>query len=246
MIWIGTSGWVYRHWIGCFYPPDLPQRAWLSYYARHFPTVEINRSFYRLPTQDNFRAWAHQAGHHYGFTFAVKASRYLTHHKRLYGPEEPLARLNHAAQGLWPHQGPCLYQLPPGMPADAPRLAYFLDHLPPGARHAFEFRDGSWFAPEILHLLGQAGCALVRAVGGWSTPMEVPDTGPFLYLRFHGGLYDVGFSDGELDFWAGRIAAAHGAGRDVYAYFNNDPTCHAVYDAFRLRDRLAWTGALAP
>lgn len=246
MIWIGTSGWVYQHWRGCFYPPGLPQRAWLGYYARHFPTVEINRSFYRLPTQANFAAWAAAAGFHGGFTFAVKASRYLTHHKRLYGPEGPLARLHQAATGLGPHLGPVLYQLPPGWPADLPRLAYFLAHLPPGRRAAFEFRDPSWFQPAVLDLLDRAGCPLVRAIGGHYTPLEVPDVGAFRYLRVHGGLYGVGLTDGELAFWADRLRAEAVAGRDMYVYFNNDPDCHAVYDAFRLRALLESTGAVAP
>jgi uncharacterized protein YecE (DUF72 family) len=246
MIWIGTSGWVYRHWIGCFYPPELHGRAWLAYYARHFSTVELNRSFYRLPTAANFRAWADQVGAHPGFVFAVKASRYLTHHRRLYGPEDPLARLMGAATALGWKLGPVLYQLPPGMPADLPRLAYFLAHLPPTYRAAFEFRDHSWFQPDVFRMLAAAGCALVRAIGGFYTPLEVPDTGPFRYLRVHGGLYGVGLTDGELDFWAARIAGEAAAGRDVYVYFNNDPDCHAVYDAFRLRDRLWHTGAVAP
>src|SRR5438270_543312 len=92
-IHIGTSGWVYRHWVGCFYPTDLPQREWLAYFARRFATVEINRSFYRLPTPENFAAWADQVAFRPDFGFAVKASRYLTHLKKLYAPEEPLARL---------------------------------------------------------------------------------------------------------------------------------------------------------
>ncbi|MEO6457437.1 MAG: DUF72 domain-containing protein [Chloroflexia bacterium] len=103
MIWIGTSGWVYKHWIGCFYPHDLKQKHWLSHYALHFPTVEINRSFYSLPTQDNFRSWANQAGFHHGFQFATKASRYPPHLKRLKEPEEPLALTLYAAEELWPH-----------------------------------------------------------------------------------------------------------------------------------------------
>ena len=246
MIWIGTSGWVYKHWIGCFYPHDLRQRHWLSYYAAHFPTVEINRSFYRLPWHHNFQAWAQQAGFHYGFRFAVKANRYLTHFRRLYSPEDALGKLAWAASGLGPHTGPLLYQLPPGFSIDPVRLGYFLSRLPHGFRSAIEFRDNSWFRDDAYHMLDSAGCALVRAVGGHYTPMDVPDVGPFRYIRVHGGLYGVGLTDGELGFWAERIAADAWAGRDVYVYFNNDPDCHAIYDAFRLRGMLEWTGALAP
>ena len=246
MIWIGTSGWVYKHWIGCFYPHDLKQRDWLRFYAERFPTVEINRSFYRLPSHENFQAWAQQVGFHWGFQFAVKASRYLTHIKRLYAPEEPLDRLTEAASGLGPHLGPFLYQLPPRWRADPERLSYFISKLPQGHRAAFEFRDNSWYAPEILRLLDEAGCALVRAIGGYYTPMEVPDVGSFRYLRVHGGQYGIGLTDGELGYWAERIANNASAGRDVYIYFNNDPECHAIYDSFRLMDMLRPTGMLAP
>ena len=238
MIMIGTSGWVYKHWIGCSYPPELKQADWLSYFARHFSTVEINRSFYRLPTHANFEAWANQASVNGRFVFATKASRYLTHLKRLYTPEEPLARLLDAASGLGSHTGPFLFQLPPGMKADYERLRYFLSKLPPGIRCAFEFRDHSWYAPDILRLLDESGCALVRAVGGHYTPMEVPDAGSFRYIRVHGGQYGVGLDESELQFWAGRIRQEASQGRDVYIYFNNDPYCHAIYNAYRLREIL--------
>ena len=246
MIWIGTSGWVYKHWKGCFYPHDLKQKDWLSYYASQLPTVEINRSFYRLPSQDNFRAWANQAGFHHGFQFATKASRYLTHMKRLKEPEEPLARMLHAAEGLWPHIGPFLYQLPPRWSADPARLSYFISRLPHGHRAAFEFRDNSWYGSEILRILDETGCCLVRAIGGYYTPLEVPDVGSFRYLRVHGGQYGIGLTEGELQFWADRIAADASNGTEVYIYFNNDPDCHAIYNAYRLREILQPTGAVAP
>jgi uncharacterized protein YecE (DUF72 family) len=238
MILIGTSGWVYKHWIGCFYPPEMKQREWLAHYVRHFSTVEINRSFYRLPTHDNFRAWAEQVQERPDFVFAVKASRYLTHLKKLYGPEEPIARLVGAAEGLGQHLGPFLYQMPPRWSADPERLRYFLDRLPQGYRTALEFRDHSWFAPEILRIIEERGCALVRAIGGWHTPLEVPDVGPFRYIRVHGGQFGVGLTEGELQFWAERIARDASQGLDVYVYFNNDPGCHAIYNGFRLREML--------
>ena len=246
MIWIGTSGWVYKHWIGCFYPHDMTQKYWLSHYASQFPTVEINRSFYRLPTQDNFRAWANQAGFHHSFQFATKASRYLTHMKRLKEPEEPLVRMLYAAEGLWPHLGPFLYQFPPRWSADPARLSYFISCLPQGHRAAFEFRDNSWYSPEILRILDEAGCSLVRAIGGHYTPLEVPDVGSFRYLRVHGGQYGISLTEGELQFWADRIAEDASNGIEVYIYFNNDPDCHAICNAYRLREMLQHTGALAP
>jgi uncharacterized protein YecE (DUF72 family) len=246
MIWIGTSGWVYRHWTGCFYPSGLHQRFWLAYYAQRFPTVEINRSFYRLPSFKNFQDWAWKVGHHEGFVFSVKASRYLTHYKRLYAPEESLHRMFNAAEGLGLRLGPVLFQLPPGFEADPLRLSYFISRLPTGCRAAFEFRDHSWYREDILRILDDAGCALVRAVGGHYTPLEARDTGTFRYVRVHGGLYGVGLTDGELRFWAERIAGDAAAGCDVFVYFNNDPGCHAVDDAHRLRGLLWDTAAVAP
>jgi uncharacterized protein YecE (DUF72 family) len=246
MIWIGTSGWVYKHWIGCFYSPELKQRDWLRHYASVFPTVEINRSFYRLPTRENFQAWAQQAGFHEGFQFATKASRYLTHIKRLNEPEEPVRALVEAAEGLGAHAGPYLYQMPPRWKANPERLRAFLSHLPPGHKAAFEFRDNSWYGEERLRMLGEGGYALVRAIGGYYTPMEVPDVGPFRYLRVHGGQWGIGLTEGELQYWADRIANDAHDGVETYIYFNNDPECQALYNAYRLRDMLAHTGAVVP
>ena len=246
MIWIGTSGWVYKHWIGCFYPPEMKQRDWLRHYASVFPTVEINRSFYRLPSRQNFEAWGQQAGFHWGFQFAVKASRYLTHVKRLKDPDQPIWKLVEAADGLGYHKGPFLYQMPPRWNADPGRLRHFISRLPPWHKAAFEFRDYSWYNGEIYHILGEAGHALVRAIGGYHTPMEVPDVGPFRYIRVHGGQWGIGLTEGELQYWADRIANDTRNGVETYIYFNNDPECHALYNAWRLRDMLAYTGALAP
>src|SRR5579884_1061664 len=141
MIWVGTSGWVYADWRGRFYPPALPQRDWLTYYAARFPTVEVNRSYYRLPTREQFAGWAAQAGDDPAFRFAVKASRFITHMKKLRGTEEAVQRLVEAASGLGSHLGPYLYQLPPRWHADAARLRAFLATLPPGQAAFFEFRE---------------------------------------------------------------------------------------------------------
>jgi uncharacterized protein YecE (DUF72 family) len=245
-IWIGTSGWVYPHWKGCFYPPELRQVDWLDYYAARFPTVEINRSYYRLPTRVNFEAWAAQMAERPGFCYAVKATRFITHLKKLREVDEAVAEFVGVAEGLGPHLGPFLYQLPPRWHADAPRLAAFLALLPRAHRAAVEFRDRTWYNPEVARLLDAAGVAQVIAIGGAHyTPVEEPLVGPFRYLRVHGGVYGVGLTDGELAYWAERIAADSAAGHDVYIYFNNDPGCHAIYDAERLRAMLAPTGALA-
>jgi uncharacterized protein YecE (DUF72 family) len=234
VLWIGTSGWVYRDWAGHFYPPELPASAWLAFYAREFPTVEINRSYYRLPTEAQFRAWAAQVPP--GFCFAVKASRFLTHMKKLRDPEEPLARLTGAAGGLGGKLGPYLYQLPPHWRADPARLAHFVALLG-GQRAAFEFRDPSWETAAVYDILAAAGCALAIGVRGGEPAAEAaPLVGPFGYIRFHHGGTGVGFTDEELRPWAERLAGESAAGREVYVYFNNDPGGHAIADARRLRE----------
>jgi len=244
MIWVGTSGWVYRHWIGRYYPPELPTSDWLAFYAREFPTVEINRSYYRLPTRDQFAAWADQTPPAPGFVFAVKASRYITHMKKLRDVDEAVPRLAAAAGGLGDRLGPILYQLPPRWRADPPRLARFVAGLPSGQAASFEFRDPSWYGDAVLRVLADAGCVLAFAVGGTlTTPPDVPAVGPFRYVRFHHGSGGIGFADEELAPWAERLAAEAAAGRAAYAYFNNDPDGHALDDARRFRAMLARLGA---
>lgn len=235
MILIGTSGWVYPHWETRFYPAGLGGREMLRFYARTFPTVEINRSYYRLPTREQFGRWAALVSDDPGFVFAVKASRYLTHMKKLREPREALDRLIEAAAGLGSHLGPFLYQLPPHWRADVPRFAAFLAALPQGYRAAIELRDPSWYQPEILQLIAQAGCALVEVVGGaLPTPPGTPRIGPFRYVRFHNGAYGTGVSERELQPWVERLTEDFHAGRDAYVYFNNDPEGHAIVDAKRL------------
>ena len=243
MIHVGTSGWVYPHWVGTFYPQDLPEREWLAYYARRFATVEINRGFYRLPDRDQFAAWAAETAARPGFIFAVKASRYITHLKKLRDVDAGVARLVAAAEGLGDRLGPFLYQLPPRWRANPSRLAAFVALLPRRPLTAFEFRDPSWLAPEVLRILDEAGCALVVAIGGpCPTPADVPAPGPFGYFRFHHGAHGIGLSDDELRGWAERIARAVAGGREIYAYFNNDAEGYAIRNALRLRDLLATAG----
>ncbi len=144
---IGTSGWVYKHWREVFYPPDLPARAWFTFYAREFHTVEINNSFYRLPSPEMFDAWRNQAPP--GFLYAVKASRYITHMKKLKDPKEPLHEFITRAQHLGHTLGPILYQLPPHWRVNLERLEQFLALLPAGYRHVIEFRDASWLIEPV-------------------------------------------------------------------------------------------------
>jgi uncharacterized protein YecE (DUF72 family) len=236
--WIGTSGWVYKHWRGIFYPPSLPTSEELPFYARQFSTVEVNVTFYRLPEQSGFEAWQRQSPP--GFLFAVKGSRYLTHMKKLKEPEEPLARLMERASGLGDKLGPILFQLPPTWRADVARLCVFLGALRPYAprRFAIEFRHESWLIPAVYRLLEGAGVALCLPVGP-GIPLDPRLTVAWTYVRMHGGGAGIGFNDEELRRWAERLQEYARAGADAYVYFNNDPEGHAVRDAVRLRNLLS-------
>ena len=236
-LWIGTSGWVYPHWLGVVYPPKTPPRAMLPLYASQFSTVEINRSYYRLPERAVFESWRAQTPP--GFLFAVKASRFLTHMKKLNDPEEPLKRLMTAAAGLEEKLGPVLFQFPRQWRVNLERLDGFLPLLKqyPSLRFAFEFRHDSWLVPTVYERLERAGCALCLPVG-WGIPLDVRLTAPWTYIRMHGGEASNAFGDDELRRWADRIAGFLDDGRDVYVYFNNDPFGDAVHDAGRLRTLL--------
>jgi uncharacterized protein YecE (DUF72 family) len=231
---IGCSGWNYKHWRGSFYPADLPQKEWLGWYARHFQTVEINNSFYRLPEEATFERWRAQSPA--DFIFAVKASRFLTHMKRLRDPDEPLDRLLSQATGLGDKLGPILYQLPPRFAIDMARLDRFLRALPHRRRHVIEFRDPSWYVPQVFDLLERHHVALCLHDKDGSV-IAKPYDGPFVYVRFHGtsGRYHGSYSDAALSAWARSLAGRWRDGSDVYAYFNNDPNAEAPRNAATLK-----------
>lgn len=234
---IGCSGWQYQHWRGDFYPAGLPQSRWFAHYAGTFDTVEINNSFYRLPEAGTFEAWKHQAPP--GFLYAVKASRFLTHMKKLKEPEDALSRFFENARHLSPHIGPILYQLPPGWSVDVGRFEHFLRALPKRYRHTVEFRDPSWYDERIFDLLRRYGVALCLHDMQASATGRMT-VGPFVYVRFHHGTAKYGgrYSDERLDEWADWLALQVAEGMDVFAYFNNDTGGHAPRDAVRLRDRI--------
>lgn len=235
---IGCSGWNYADWRGRLYPPGVPQRRWLEIYAEHFDTVEVNATFYRLPRRESVAAWAQQTPE--GFTFSVKASRYLTHIKRLtdldvgikrfYEPIEPLIEAGKL--------GPVLWQLPANFQRDDERLASWLEALPDGM-HTIEFRDPSWFAPPVLAALRAHGVAL--AIGDHpERPFQSYEaTAPWRFVRFHYGSRgrDGNYSATELDTWARRIAQWRRR-EAVYAYFNNDWRGFAPANALELGKRL--------
>jgi len=233
---IGCSGWQYKHWRGDFYPAELSQSRWLEYYAARFDTVEINNSFYRLPEASTFAAWARRAPKN--FVYAVKASRYLTHMKKLKDPKDPLALFFSRAKRLEHAFGPVLYQLPPNFPINLERLETFLRALPRTRRHVMEFRDPSWYADEALALLARHRVTLcLHDMAGSSTGKIA--CGPFVYVRFHGTQkYSGSYPDEALDSWAAWLADRYRGGCAVYAYFNNDTGGHAPRDAVRLRDKI--------
>ncbi|MHB8779784.1 MAG: DUF72 domain-containing protein [Candidatus Geothermincolia bacterium] len=234
---VGTSGWHYLHWRQVFYPGGLKPSGFLEFYARHFDTVEINNSFYRLPSREVFEGWAEQVPA--GFLFAVKASRYITHIKKLKDPEEPIARLFSRAEGLGDKMGPSLFQLPPAWKRDVARLEACVASLPRGRRVAFEFREPSWFDPSVYEVLKRAGCALCVA-SSRRRPSVREVTAPFSFVRFHGGRsLDSHYTGNELRSWAAWVEELLASGIDVYAYFNNDARGFAVRDAFRFKELLS-------
>ncbi len=232
---IGTSGWNYDHWRGTFYPEGTRPHELLRVYAGRFDSVEINNTFYSLPAAGTVAAWRDQTPR--GFLFAVKASRYLTHMKKLKDPEEPLERLFGCIEALGQKLGPVLFQLPPRWHVNPDRLSNLLDQLPEKRRYAFEFRDASWHSDRILDLLADRGAAwCIFDLGGERSPVAV--TAGFVYVRLHGpGAPYQGSYDGRtLSGWARRMLGWSQEGRDVYCYFDNDEKGYAPRDALRLRD----------
>lgn len=236
-ICLGTSGYVYRHWReGVFYPPGLNAREELAYYASRFPTVELNNSFYRLPSPEAFDRWRDITPP--GFQFAVKGSRFITHIKQLREVSEEITLLMSRAIRLGPKLGPVLFQLPPTQQIDLTRLADFLSQLSAHRRWVIEFRHPSWHTSTVYQLLTDHQVALCIPVGGGSHPDRVT-TAPFTYIRMHRGQEPAGgFTEEELGSWAAQIRALRTAGKEVYVYFNNDWEGFAIRDAEKLRQLL--------
>ena len=230
---IGTSGWVYNHWRGLFYPTELRQADWFGIYAREFDTVEINNSFYRLPSATAFDTWREQAPP--DFLYAVKASRFLTHLKKLKDPEEPLQRFFERASRLGQTLGPVLYQLPPHWRVNLPRFEAFLTLLPTGYLHVMEFRDPSWLIEEVFRLMERYQVAhCIHDMPPLHVPLRL--TASMVYLRFHGDPAHGGdYQLAALEIWARRIEEWRSQRLDIFAYFNNDVGGYALEDAKMLR-----------
>lgn len=231
---IGTSGWCYEHWWGPFYPEGVSDDDSLAFLAGQLPAVEINRTFYSLPSREAVRRWRYAAPR--GFRFAVKASRYITHMKKLKDPEEPLQRLYEAVDALGDTAGPVLYQLPPRWRCNPDRLASFLEALPDSHPTAFEFRDPSWFDDRVLELLAEHGSSFcIWELAGEASPREI--TSDMVYLRLHGPgreAYTGSYDRRTLAGWAGACHAWVRSGRDVWCFFDNDEDGHAPANAVEL------------
>ncbi|HTK36125.1 MAG TPA: DUF72 domain-containing protein [Caulobacteraceae bacterium] len=233
-IHIGTSGWTYDDWKGPFYPAGLKAKGRFGFYASQFDTTEINGSFYRLPSETAVAAWAAAAPP--GFVFAWKASRFITHNKKLKDVADSIALVFRRMDPLGEHFGPVLFQLPPQLHLDRERLARFLDLLPPRRRCTVEFRHPSWYAAPVFDLLRDHDTALCIS-DHHAAPSPWEQTASFLYVRGHGpgGRYVGRYPDQTLDDWAGRIAAFEGS---AFAYFDNDIKAAAPEDARRLLSRV--------
>jgi uncharacterized protein YecE (DUF72 family) len=239
---VGCSGWNYRDWRGSFYPAKLPARRWLEHYARHFDTVEVNTTFYRLIARDAVAHWVEQTPE--SFIFAVKASRYLTHVRRLGSIADGVERFYERLQPMLEGErlGPVLWQLPENFHKDLERLAGCLDQLPQGL-HAFEFRHPSWFSPDVYELLRENEAALVVGDHPQRRFQSYEATAPWRYVRMHYGSRGRrgNYSPAELQTWAERLHRWRADG-PVFVYFNNDWEAFAPRNAARL---LALLDALA-
>jgi uncharacterized protein YecE (DUF72 family) len=232
-IYIGTSGWNYDHWKGTFYPDSKKKRDWFSLYQSSFSTVEINNTFYNLPSEETVDKW--HADSNPDFLYSIKASRYITHMKKLKDPEQSTPSFFSVIRRLGEKAGPVLFQLPPKWNRNTERLKGFLESLPDGYQYTFEFRDPSWFHSDIYKLLSEFNAAFcIYHLEGNDSPREL--TADFVYIRLHGpdGAYRGKYGKRELSGWAGAITAWKNQGRDIYCYFNNDENGFAPQNALEL------------
>jgi uncharacterized protein YecE (DUF72 family) len=232
---IGTSGYHYKHWVGTFYPQKTPSSKMLDYYVRHFDTLELNNSFYRLPTIEAFESW--RAATPNNFVFAVKASRFITHNKKLKDPENALDNILPRVQHLGKKLGPVLFQLPPKWKINFERLEALLEILPREHRYAFEFRELSWMTREVNRLLERYNAAFcIYELAGYHSPFDV--TADFAYVRLHGpeaGKYQGRYSHAQLRAWARQIEQWAATLKAIYIYFDNDQAGYAAQNALELK-----------
>jgi uncharacterized protein YecE (DUF72 family) len=228
---VGTSGYQYEHWRGVFYPEDLPKKRWFAHYAKHFDTVEINNTFYRLPQVNTFDTWREQAPP--GFCYALKYSRYATHLKHLKDPHKPIRSFLERASRLDELCGPILVQLPPNWNVDTRRLTGFLQAAPSHYRWAIEVRDPRWLCDEVYAILSAHNAALCIHDMIKGHPQHL--TADWVYLRYHGVHDGSSYPHQALMAQAISIKQYLADGLDVFAYFNNDTHGSAVQNAADLR-----------
>jgi uncharacterized protein YecE (DUF72 family) len=233
---IGTSGFHYKHWKGTFYPAKMPASKMLDYYVQHFDTLELNNSFYRLPEAGAFDCWREATPAN--FIFAVKASRFITHNKKLKDPENALDNLLPRAAHLGPKLGPVLFQLPPHWRVNTERLVNLLKILPRDVRYAFEFRELSWMNAEVESILRKFNAAFcIYELAGYHSPFNI--TADFAYVRLHGpesGKYQGSYSQERVSDWARRIETWAAQLKAIYIYFDNDQHGYAPANAMTLKN----------
>jgi uncharacterized protein YecE (DUF72 family) len=231
-IHIGTSGWHYKHWIGTYYPTGTKDAEQMGYYLQDFDTVELNNSFYKLPEKKTFETWRKSVPAE--FVFAVKASRFITHNKKLKDPETTIARFFDQVKGLKKKLGPVLFQLPPAWKVNEERLAQFLASLPPKMRYVFEFRNSTWYTEGVYALLRKFNCAFcIYELDHHQSPMI--ETADFIYVRLHGpgAKYQGSYSKAALKEWA-KQCRQWAQTKDVFIYFDNDQKGYAAFNALEL------------
>lgn len=233
---IGTSGWNYKHWQDTFYNKDLKQKDWLKYYAGQLSTVEINNSFYNLPEKETLKEWKETVPA--DFIFAIKASRYITHMKKLNEPVDALKKFFDRITALDDKLGPVLFQLPPRWKINTKRLSAFLKFLSRDFRYVFEFRDESWWDESVYQLLADHNASFcIYELDGRLSPKKI--TADFGYVRLHGpeGPYQGKYDKQTLSGWAGSFTAFLNHCKQIYCYFDNDEKGFAAENAIQL-DRM--------
>ncbi|MFO8024469.1 DUF72 domain-containing protein [Thiohalophilus sp.] len=236
-VYIGTSGWSYGHWQGPFYPENMSSEEQLKFYAEEFSCVEINNSFYKLPDEKTLRHWRNTVTE--DFLFTVKASRYITHMKKIKDSSDSVTRFLKHISVLQPRLGPVLFQLPPNWKFNEKRLSEFLASLSREFRYTFEFRDRSWLNPRAYEILAKYDTAFcIYDFNGFLSPREV--TTDFVYIRLHGpgDAYEGEYDKQSLAGWAGAISSWSSQGKDVFCFFDNDQSGYAPLNARSLKSMI--------
>jgi len=234
---IGTSGWSYNHWKGPFYPEKFPNNKMLKHYVKYFETVEVNSTFYRIPSTNTVQTWREETPEH--FIFAIKANQFITHRKYLKDGQETTKKFFDVIEKLKPKLGPVLFQLPPNWRVNFKRLEKFVEILPKQYLFAFEMRNPSWYVQDVIDLFKKFNIALcIHDFTGDLLLEKI--TANFIYIRFHGpvGHYYGKYSPDHLNLWAEKINKWLKQNIKIFTYFNNDAHGWAVENALELKNRI--------